>query len=208
MGTMLSFTELTTEQEEYVSVIKESGSIMLTLVNNILVEKSMNNTRMNLKYEAFNLKESTENCINSLKIQIEQKGLEFQLNVEEITYTVLGDSFKLNQILTNLITNSIKFTEKGNINVSVKITSEDSEKYLFRFSVSDTGIGIKEENIQKLFVPFSQVSGDKNYGGSGLGLSICKKLVKLMGGEIYVKSVFGKGSTFLVDLTMFKADLI
>ena len=154
---------------------------------------------MTFNHNPFNLEESITDVFKLLNPKCQEKNLKFIKEYDtSIPKTVVGDTIRLRQIMLNLISNAIKFTSKGKVCISTRVTNEDAEKITIEFVVSDTGIGIPENKLSHIFYNFEQASDEisKEYGGTGLGLSIVKQLVELQGGSIYVKSKVGEGSTF------------
>jgi two-component system sensor histidine kinase/response regulator len=192
-------TELNTEQAEYLHLVKGSADALLTLLNDILDFSKMEAGKLELDNLSFDLRKSLGEVVKTMAIKAQQKGLEFIFDVPpEVPATVFGDPSRLRQILVNLIGNSIKFTERGEIEVKIRPEAHSGEVTRLHFTVRDTGIGIPAEKQQKIFEAFSQAdsSTTRKYGGTGLGLTITTKLVSLMGGKIWVESEYGKGSTF------------
>jgi len=192
-------TELNSEQSEYLHMVKESADALLTIINDILDFSKIEAGKLELDYLSFNIRKSLGDAVKTLAIKAQQKGLEFIFDVSpEVPDTVMGDPARLRQILMNLVGNSIKFTEKGEIEISIQTESRATEGTILRFSITDTGIGIPVNKQQKIFDAFSQAdsSTTRKYGGTGLGLTITAKLVALMGGKLSVESEAGKGSTF------------
>ncbi len=192
-------TELTIKQAEYLQMVKGSADALLTLLNDILDFSKMEAGKLELENLSFNLRKSLSDVVKTLAIKAQQKGLEFIFDVfPEVPTAVFGDPARLRQVLVNLIGNSIKFTEKGEVEVSVRTEAWDVDGATLQFSVRDTGIGIPADKQEKIFDAFSQAdsSTTRKYGGTGLGLTITAKLVRLMGGKIWIESENGKGSTF------------
>ena len=192
-------TELTPEQLEYLSLVKGSADSLLSLLNDILDFSKMEAGKMDLDSLSFNVRKSLGEVLKTLAVKAQQKGLELVLDVKpEVPHTVIGDPARLRQVLVNLVGNSIKFTEKGEIDVCVQVADASTEKTTLQISIKDTGIGISQDKRHKIFDAFSQAdsSTTRKYGGSGLGLTISAQLVGLMGGTIWVESELGKGSTF------------
>jgi PAS domain S-box-containing protein len=192
-------TELNPEQAEYLHIVKGSADALLTLLNDILDFSKMEAGKLELDYLSFNLRKSLGEVVKTLAINAQQKGLEFIFDVTpEVPVSVIGDPARLRQVLVNLVSNAIKFTERGEVEVSVRTETESVEETILRFSVRDTGIGILADKQHKIFNAFSQgdSSTTRKYGGTGLGLTIANQLVSLMGGKIWVESDLGKGSTF------------
>ncbi|OPY50448.1 MAG: hybrid sensory histidine kinase BarA [Methanosaeta sp. PtaU1.Bin112] len=196
---LLQDMNLNAEQLEYAKIASISGEILLSLINDILDFSKIEAHKLALETLEFDLRSVLENTTNLLAIGAHEKNLELICIVEPtVPSSLRGDPGRLRQILVNLGSNAIKFTEKGRIAICVGLESEDEASAAIRFSVSDTGIGIPAERLDILFTPFTQVDGSttRKYGGTGLGLAISKQLVELMGGRIGVKSVQDKGSTF------------
>jgi len=199
MTDLLLETDLNPEQSEYLNMVKGSADGLLGLLNDILDFSKMEAGKLELDHLSFDLRKSLSEVVKTLAIRAEQKGLELIFDVApEVPAAVVGDPARLRQVIVNLIGNSIKFTEKGEIEVSVRIDGPVVEGITLRFSVRDTGIGIPEDKRQKIFEAFSQAdsSTTRKYGGTGLGLSISAQLVALMGGKLWVESEVGRGSTF------------
>jgi signal transduction histidine kinase len=185
------------EQENQLEIILNSANHLHELINDVLDITKIEVKKLEIRKETFNLVEELKKLKDTFNLAINDKGLEFLINSAE-TFTIYNDKKRINQILINLIGNAIKFTEKGKISIKVKKKNENVE-----ISVKDTGSGIREEDIQKLFKPFSQViDSGKSKGGSGLGLYLSKILANLLEGDISVKSKFGKGSTFKLILKL------
>jgi PAS domain S-box-containing protein len=192
-------TELNPEQLEYLNMVKGSADALLALLNDILDFSKMEAGKMELDHLSFNLRKSLGEVVKTLAVKAQQKGLEFIFDVSpEVPDTVMGDPARLRQVIVNLVGNSIKFTEKGEIEVSVHAVAPSIEGTILRFSIRDTGIGIPVDKQRQIFGAFTQAdsSTTRKYGGSGLGLTISAQLVGLMGGRIWVESEAGKGSTF------------
>ncbi len=206
MTGLLLDTGLTEEQRRYVEIVKSSGEALLVLINDILDFSKIEAGKLELETLNFDLQSLLDDFAEVMALKAQGKGLEFSCAADPDVPTLLsGDPGRLRQILTNLTGNAIKFTHHGE--VAIKVTGsggdEDLEKgaggsRLLRFCVRDTGIGIPEEKFGKLFQQFSQVdaSTTRNYGGTGLGLAISKQLAEMMGGEVGVESVEGRGSQF------------
>ena len=192
-------TPLSSEQREYLSMVKDSANSLLTLLNDILDFSKIEAGRLELDYLTFNLRKSLGGVVKTLAITAQQKGLELIFDVAPgVPASVGGDPGRLRQVLVNLVSNSIKFTERGEIEVRVQTEAPSLEGTILRFSVRDTGIGVPEDKQHQIFDAFSQAdsSTTRKYGGSGLGLTIAAQLVGLMGGKLWVESEAGKGSTF------------
>jgi PAS domain S-box-containing protein len=199
MGQLLLGTELTAEQRSYATIAQTSGEELLKLINGILDLSRIEERKMVLEKVSFPLRETVESALRLLSVQTDSKGLSLHLLMSsDIPVVLRGDPHRLRQILTNLCGNAIKFTERGEIHVGAWLERRGSRTAKVRFSVTDTGIGIRPEEAARLFSPFTQVdaSATRRYGGAGLGLAISKQLVGLMGGVIGVESREGQGSTF------------
>jgi len=192
-------TELTAEQTEYLSLMKDAGNSLLAIVNGILDHSRIEADQLELEQLPFSLRGCLDNTVRMLDHEARKKGLNLVCSVApEIPDDVLGDPMRLRQILVNLLGNAIKFTEHGDIAVRVTLRGVTAGGLSCRFSVSDQGIGIPAEEQASIFTPYRQVDRSiaRRYGGSGLGLSISARLVQLMNGNIWVDSTPGLGSTF------------
>ena len=192
-------TELTPEQREYLLMLKSSGDSLLAVINDILDFSKVEAGKLELDPIEFNLQDCVSETMRALALRSHQKGLElvYQINPDIPAY-VVGDPGRLRQILINLVGNSIKFTEKGEVVVEARCDSRGDHELELHFRVADTGIGIPADKHSLIFEAFAQADGSttRNYGGTGLGLAISSQLVGLMGGRIWVESTMGKGSTF------------
>lgn len=199
MSHLASQTNLTPKQRDYLDTIYSSAHTLLEVINDILDFSKIEAGKMDIELVDFKLDDILTNLANLFNMTAQQKGIEllFQYSAD-VPQCLRGDPFRLGQILSNLVNNAIKFTDQGEIIVKIEPLLQDKEELALQFSVSDTGIGISKEQQNKLFRAFSQVdaSTTRKYGGSGLGLAICERLVKLMGGRIWVESEAGGGSTF------------
>jgi len=199
MTSILADTELTEMQRDCVSTISTSGESLMTVINDILDFSKIESGRMQLETRAFNLERCIEEAIDLFAAPIRLKGLEAAyLVAPEIPANLLGDALRLRQVLVNLIGNALKFTAKGEISINVESRGHDEKGHHIEFAITDTGIGISKEGIEKLFKAFQQVdtSTTRRYGGTGLGLVISRRLAEFMGGTMWVESEPGVGSTF------------
>ena len=190
-------------QLKYLESLKFSGNYLTTFINEILEINKIDSTKVEVEYISFNLKELLFNIQSSLKELATANKNYFNLEIDEaIPDNLIGDPTKLSQIILNLINNALKFTQNGHVNVIAKLYAIEEENATVYFEIVDTGIGIPEDKLQTVFESFSQGSIEVNrkYGGTGLGLTIVKKLIELLGGEIKLKSEVGKGSTFTFKL--------
>ncbi len=206
MTSLLLDTPLNTEQREYAETIRKSGETLLAIINDILDFSKIEAGKLELEVHSFDLRECVESAVDLVAYQASVKELELLYNIEEsIPNYVIGDMTRVRQIIANLLGNAVKFTEKGEVEVSAVKEDSTPDSITLRFAVRDTGIGISHEQINRLFLSFSQVdaSTTRRFGGTGLGLSICKRLTELMGGRIWVESkgTPGEGTTFYFTLT-------
>ncbi len=195
MTSLLLEEDLTLEQRDYVQIIRSGGEALMTVINDILDFSKMEREKVELEEQAFDLRQCIEEALDLMAQKAFEKGLELAYLMEKDTpEAVTGDPARLRQILGNLLSNAVKFTNEGEVVVTVTPWPEDR----IHFAVRDTGIGMPQDEIHKLFQPFSQMdmSISRGYEGTGLGLAISKKLAELMGGRIWVESEVGTGSTF------------
>jgi signal transduction histidine kinase/DNA-binding response OmpR family regulator/purine-cytosine permease-like protein/HPt (histidine-containing phosphotransfer) domain-containing protein len=193
-------TMLDSKQHNYISKIQISANALLGLINDILDFSKIEAGKLDMEAVDFQLDEVLDSLSTLVTLKAQEKGLEVLFSIKkDVPYSLVGDSLRLGQILTNLTNNAVKFTEQGEIIVSIKCLKEENEKVELEFSVKDTGVGLTEKQIGKLFQSFSQAdsSTTRKFGGTGLGLTISKKLVEMMGGKIWVESESGKGSSFI-----------
>ncbi len=191
------------EQRDYLETIRSSGNALLAIINDILDYSKIDGDKLELDIQPFDLARCIEVSMDLVAARAAEKGVEFTYFQEEDVPTMLmGDEIRLRQILTNLLGNAVKFTEKGEVVLLVTSSPLQGDKVMLHFAIKDTGIGISQENLGKLFQSFTQVdsSTTRYYGGTGLGLAISRKLVEMMGGEISVDSTAGKGSTFYFSI--------
>ncbi|MBF0101916.1 MAG: transporter substrate-binding domain-containing protein [Desulfobacterales bacterium] len=199
MSRLLLTTVLNSEQSAYARILQASSDILLALINDILDFSKIEAGKIDLECVAFDLSKTIEEVFHIQGLKADEKGLRLIKQIEDNVHVYLkGDPIRLRQILLNLVNNAIKFTPKGEIQLQVTLEKQTETHATIRFAVSDTGIGISQHHVDRLFKSFSQADSSINrkFGGTGLGLSISKKLVELMGGTIGVESKEGKGSTF------------
>lgn len=206
MTGLLLDTELTDEQKEYIQTIRMSGDQLLVIINDILDYSKIESEKLQLEDQPFDLKDCVEDAIDLMAADASEKKLNLSYLIENSTPSaIIGDVTRLRQVLTNLIGNAVKFTDNGEVFISVssKQMENDESRYELLFKVKDTGIGIPLEKMDRLFKSFSQVdsSTTRHYGGTGLGLAISKRLAEMMGGRMWVESEHGKGSTFFFTIT-------
>ena len=200
MANLLMETDLSNEQRNYAETITNSAEILLAVINDILDFSKIESGRMTLEFDDFDLRNCIEEVLDIFANKASEKQLDLLYQIDsDVPDQIVGDQMRLRQILMNLINNAIKFTVEGEIFISVNLIQRFGSGLVdLRFEVRDTGIGIPKNKRSKLFRPFSQVDSSvtRKYGGSGLGLIICKRLVEMMGGQIGVESEEGHGSTF------------
>jgi PAS domain S-box-containing protein len=208
---VLTKTELTAKQKEYLSAIKVSGDALIVLINDILDLAKVDAGKMTFEHTPFKMATSISAMLHLFETKIQEKNLELVKEYDKrIPEVLVGDPVRLHQIILNLVSNAVKFTTEGKITVSVKLLSEDNEKATIEFSVSDTGIGISENKIGRIFEDFQQATSGTSrlYGGTGLGLAIVKQLVEPQGGSISVKSKIDEGTTFSFILSFQKTKAV
>jgi PAS domain S-box-containing protein len=192
-------TQLTPKQRDYVSKVHNAGTSLLAVINDILDFSKIEAGKLDLENTDFRLDEVIGSVTTLTAQKAHDKGLEFLAHVSPaIPEHLLGDPLRLGQILTNFVNNAVKFTEQGEIRLNIELLERTGEKVQLKFSVRDTGIGMTREQSAKLFQPFTQadMSTTRKHGGTGLGLTICRRLVDLMGGRVWLESEPGVGSTF------------
>ena len=207
---LLKTTELNSEQNEYVSTIEQSAKNLLQIVNNILDVSKIESNKVALEVIDFKILDEIENTVEIFATPAAQKGIEYSAFISpDLPTVVKGDVLKIKEIITNLVNNAIKFTHKdGSINVTVRLNEIKDNKASIYFEVKDTGIGMSEEQKNKIFEAFAQAdeSVTRKYGGTGLGLTIVKSYIEMMGGKIEVESELNKGSKFFFTIELEIAD--
>lgn len=202
-------TNLTPEQSEYLKTIKRSGQTLMVIINDILDLSKIEAGKMLLENIVFDLRETIEFTYALLRPRALEKGIDLKYTLApNVPEHIVGDPVRLNQILMNLAANAIKFTETGSVSLSVNISRKIKNQPTLVFAVTDTGIGIPKDRMESIFDSFTQASVNttRHFGGTGLGLTIVKKLVELQNGRVSVESVEGKGSTFSFELPLLTAD--
>lgn len=203
MAGLLAKTNLDWQQQKYLGLIQESANNLLKIVNDVLDLEKIIMGKLQFEEVPFSLSERVEMCIQSFTFKADEKdvALSYKNNLPR-DITVTGDPHRLNQVLNNLISNALKFTDAGTVTVETRVTKEQDDKVFVYFSVQDTGIGIPEDKLQSIFEPFMQAhsSVSRKYGGTGLGLSICRELIQLLGGELKAESNENAGSVFSFTL--------
>jgi two-component system, sensor histidine kinase and response regulator len=200
MGELLAETTLGHEQRKYLAIINDNGAALLRLINDILDLARVQSGHLQLESTDFNLERLIDGMAETFGLRAHEKGLELAFRIRpDVPLNLAGDPLRLRQILINLIGNAIKFTERGEIAITVENETLAAQPGLLRFSVSDTGVGIPDDKINDIFSDFTQADSStaRRFGGSGLGLAIVKHLLELMGGQIRAESKSGQGSVFI-----------
>ncbi|MXV15582.1 response regulator [Hufsiella ginkgonis] len=203
MTSLLTGTDLDTEQREYVETIRISGDTLLSLINDILDFSKIESGKLELEKYPFQLSTVIEETYDLLSVKANEKHLDLLYFIDSnVPAGIIGDITRVRQILVNLVSNGIKFTQTGEILINVRTLEQEDDNYRIGFTVKDTGIGIPEDKFHRLFQSFSQVdsSTTRKFGGTGLGLAICQRLISMMEGHIRVESEVGKGSEFIFDI--------
>ncbi|MCB1562380.1 MAG: response regulator [Alphaproteobacteria bacterium] len=203
-ASLLEETGLNEIQINYIKTIKSSGQSLLVILNEILDFSSLEAGKIKPASEPFDLYHCVDEIYHLFQAIVQDKGLEFHLDYQELPEYVLGDRGRIRQILTNLLNNALKFTDQGSVTLSVSVVEAENSTRVLRFAVRDTGMGIPKDKQDALFQAFSQVdsSSVRKAGGTGLGLSICKKLAEAMGGGIGLESTAGEGSVFYFTMPL------
>jgi PAS domain S-box-containing protein len=199
MAELLGETDLTTTQKKYVGIFKRAGRTLLEIINDILDIAKLESGEIVLEQEALSLRDLIQDVVELMKMKAFAKGLRFEIDIAaNVPDGVVGDSLRLKEVLLNLCGNAVKFTDRGSVQVKVTVLDVEDGIVSLVFIVTDTGIGIADEEKSKLFRPFVQANKgiNRKYHGTGLGLALCKKYVELMGGAIWLESQLGKGSQF------------
>jgi PAS domain S-box-containing protein len=205
MSDLLLDTKLDEEQRDYLNGVKQSAEALLALINDILDFSKMEAGKLELETVDFDLRTTIEGVADTLAHRAHEKKLEMAMSIDDnVPSLVRGDPGRLRQVLVNILGNAIKFTEKGEVVIEVRLAGETENEATIHFCVSDTGIGIPEDKQSKVFQSFSQADGSmtRKYGGTGLGLAISKQLVEMMGGQIHFRSIPGKGSQFCLTVPL------
>ncbi len=204
---LLSESELNEKQKEFSKTIKSSGETLLSILNNILDYSKIESEKVELENKEFDLQKLIQNVVDVNSHTFDNKDVMLSYEIDsKVPVLVIGDSTRLQQVLLNLVSNAVKFTEEGQVSIEVSSVSKKADASILKFEVTDTGIGIPDDKLPQLFESFSQVdaSTTRKYGGTGLGLAISKRLVELMGGTIEVSSTEHKGTKFTFTIKVFE----
>lgn len=208
---LLALTELSAEQRHYIEVASSCGGMLMSLIDGVLDLSKIEAGKTNLEIIPFSLSRLLMEMEKSWSTQASLKGLTFSVSVDPILpFRLCGDPTRIRQVLNNLLANAIKFTPKGGVRVEVRLLQTEASSSRLHFAVVDTGIGLTPEQASRLFQPFAQAdeSTTRKFGGTGLGLLLCKRLINLMDGSIDVKSILGEGSTFSFTLSLASSEMV
>ncbi len=206
ISTLFKTTPLNTDQRDLLKTLESSSKLLLSLLNNVLDFTKIEERKFTIENVAFSAEEAVLDTVGIFRAQSVAKGIQLGASVSNTLGTLKGDVFVLRQVLANLMGNAIKFTDNGSVTISATALQEDTEKLTVRFEVADTGVGIAADKQTKIFDSFTQAdaSTTRQFGGSGLGLTIAKHMVEAMGGKLHLQSTEGVGSRFWFDLTLDK----
>jgi signal transduction histidine kinase/DNA-binding response OmpR family regulator len=205
MTYLMKKTDITLTQNMYLDSITQAANNMLSIINDILDFSKIEAGKVELEHTSFSMDKVIQNVVNIISYKINEQQIGFRLSKDPLVPNwFFGDSKRIEQILLNVLNNAVKFTSTGEVSLDVRLLAKENENYHISFTIKDTGMGMTEEQINKLFTPFEQTDSSINrrFGGSGLGLSIVKNLVELMKGEVKVFSTIGEGSTFIIELEL------
>ena len=205
MSYLLKKTEISLTQSMYIDRITQAANNMLSIINDILDFSKIEAGKVELEITSFSMDQVIQDVVNIVSYKIDEQEIGFRLSKDpHVPNWFFGDSKRIEQVLLNVLNNAAKFTSAGEVSLDVRLMAKENDKYHISFTIKDTGIGMTEEQVNKLFNPFEQgdSSINRRFGGSGLGLSIVKNLVNMMGGEVKVFSTPGEGSTFIIHLSL------
>ncbi len=206
MSNLLAQTTLDGEQRSFIDSVRQSSEILLGVINDILEISTLQNGKMSFESKNFDLHELMFNLVNVMQYKKDEKPLEFQLSIDPSVPAIMsGDKLRLNQVLFNIVGNSVKFTDEGVVKINVQLVDNQNDTMVVRFEVIDTGIGIPEDKVDAIFESFTRVrTKDRIYEGTGLGLAIVKNLVQLQEGRVWAESTLAKGTTMVIELPFTK----
>jgi signal transduction histidine kinase/DNA-binding response OmpR family regulator len=205
MAYLLKKTQISLTQKMYVDRITQASTNMLSIINDILDFSKIEARKVELEITSFDLDQVIQDVVNIISYKIEEQEIGFKLSKDPaIPNWFLGDEKRIAQILLNILNNAAKFTTIGEVSLDIRLVAKENEKYHLSITIKDTGIGMSKEQVDRLFVPFTQgdISINRRFGGTGLGLSIVKNLLDMMDGQVQVYSTLGEGSTFIIHLTL------
>jgi signal transduction histidine kinase len=210
MSNLLAQTTLNEEQRSYIDSVKQSSEILLGVINDILEVSTLQNSKMEFESKDFDLKEMMNNMLNMMQYKKNEKPLDFHLNIDpSVPQFIKGDKLRLNQVLFNVVGNSVKFTDKGFVKVSVQLLENQGNTDKLKFTIQDSGIGIPSDKVDTIFETFTRIrTKDRIFEGTGLGLAIVKSLVTQQNGRVWATSELGVGTTTYVELAFGKADSV
>jgi len=206
MSYLLKKTQVSLTQSMYIDRIKQAANNMLSIINDILDFSKIEAGKVELEIASFSMDQVIQDVVNIVSYKVNEQEIGFRLSKDPLVPNwFIGDSRRIEQVLLNVLNNAVKFTSAGEVSLDIRLIAKENDKYHISFTIKDTGIGMTEEQVNKLFKPFEQgdSSINRRFGGSGLGLAIVKNLVDLMGGEIKVFSTPGEGSTFIIHLSLY-----
>lgn len=207
MSDLLAQTDLSSEQIKYMDAIKTSGKNLLVLINDILDFSKIDAGKFTLEEIGFRINHTLRSVKSALQMKAEERGIDLSLNMDKVSrQVVIGDPYRLTQVLINLVNNALKFTPEGKVDIFAEIVAESDNQMTVCFAVMDTGIGIPEEKQEIIFESFTQADDSitRKFGGTGLGLTISRKLVEIQGGRMWVESTVGEGSAFYFEVSYAK----
>lgn len=207
MSNLLAQTDLNEEQRSYIGSVKQSSEILLGVINDILEISTLQNGKMAFDSKDFDIQELMTNLVNVMQYKKDEKSIEFQLHIApSVPRHINGDKLRLNQILFNIVGNSVKFTDEGFVKIDVQLINEDAEDFTLKFTIIDSGIGIPEDKVEAIFETFTRIrTKDRIYEGTGLGLAIVRSLVSQQNGRVWARSQIGQGTTMYLEIPFKKA---
>ena len=210
MSNLLAQTDLNEEQRSYIGSVKQSSEILLGVINDILEVSTLQNGKMAFESKDFDIQELMTNLVNVMQYKKDEKSIEFQLHIApSVPRHINGDKLRLNQILFNIVGNSVKFTDEGFVKIDVQLINEDAEDFTLKFTIIDSGIGIPEDKVETIFETFTRIrTKDRIYEGTGLGLAIVRSLVAQQEGRVWASSQIGQGTTMYLEVPFKKATTV